>query len=237
EEDPALNLWFKRHLAAAAGLETKPYGETGPADPEKNVDIVTNPRDAVRRLSARMLLGWETGAAIDLETNMLKPEGDNSEIVSCSVCIDGAYTIAYPWTRRTADATREFVETGIPLIAGTLKFEDRWLRREFGRDLKLNWLFDVVNGAHVADCRGAITAVKFQGFVRFGYVAYDDQIKPYLVAPGDAKPNRIREFDLRKLLRYNARDALYEYHIFDSQTKEIGLCPPNAIPMIPRTIR
>ncbi len=70
--------------------------------------------------------------AIDIETNMLKPDGDDARIVACSFSTKlGTYS--YPWTSRTRQWTNTLIWSQTPFIASNLQFENRWFIKEFGQ--------------------------------------------------------------------------------------------------------
>lgn len=77
--------------------------------------------------------------------------------------------------------------------------------------------------AHVLDPRGGVTGLKFQSFVRLGTPDYSHHIRPFLESDGGGNSvNRIREIEIGTLLKYNAMDSLLEYHVGESQRKELG---------------
>ena len=218
QEDPALDLWWKKHLKAIAKLEGRPW-KTVP-DEASQVEVIFDPDKAARRIRSMMLLG-NPAAAFDYETNMLKPDGSDAEIVCCSISWEGRTTIAYPWAGEAIEATREFIRSKAKKIASNAKFEERWTRRILGCRVR-NWWWDTMLMAHVCDNRRGITSVKFQGFVRRGLPIYDAHIKPYLVSKGTGTPNRIKEVDLGKLLIYCGVDSKIEWDVAMLQRKELG---------------
>lgn len=220
ENDKALNLWFHRHLKRASKLSGKPWGAQPPPDLEKEVHCIFDTDEAARIIRSRMLLG-DLPAAVDYETNMLKPDHDDAEIVCCSICWEGRYTIAYPWAGKAIEATREFLRSNSPKIASNMKFEQRWTMKHLGCTVR-NWWWDTMQAAHVLDNREGITSIKFQAFVRLGLSVYDNHIKPYLKADGSNKLNRIREVDLKQLMCYCGLDSLIEYKVAMLQMQELG---------------
>jgi hypothetical protein len=72
--------------------------------------------------------------------------------------------------------------------------------------------------AHIIDNRFGVTGLKFQSYVRFGVLGYDDDVAPYLKAKDSNSVNRIMELaetkeGMRKLLLYNGIDSLMEYRL------------------------
>ncbi|MCK9457309.1 MAG: hypothetical protein M0R31_08460, partial [Candidatus Riflebacteria bacterium] len=111
-------------------------------------------------------------------------------------------------------------------IAANIKFEDNWLNVLCGIEVN-PWVFDTMQASHILDNRPGITSVKFQGYVRFGVLGYDEFVQPYLKSPDSNTPNRIKELtedkeSFRKLQIYNGIDSLIEYRLAMLQMKEIG---------------
>lgn len=210
-----LELWFKRYLAAAFSLNRRPWDMV--PDYRSKVNIITRVSDAADNIT---MTPKDVPVAFDYETNMLKPDSDQAQIVSCSMSI-GSETMAFPWTGDVIKAMRSFLRGNNPKIASNMKFEDRWTRRFFGRGAR-NWWWDTMLAAHVLDNREGITGLKFQSFVRLGAPSYDDYIKPFLKSKTSYTPNRIWEADLNELLLYNGLDSLLEWKVAMSQRKEFG---------------
>lgn len=214
EKTPVMGLYLERHLAAALRLKGKPYDGkieslegrvVSIQDPVRAAGLVARYADRARTI------------AFDYETTTLKPDGPNAEIVCCSVS-DGETAIAYPWVRKTAEATkRVLTNPKIRKIGSNIKFEDRWTRKHLGVEVA-NWFWDTVLGAHALENNTQekeIASIKFQAFVHLGVDSWDEKVAPYLKSKGNEKlgnaPNRIKEVDLPTLLKYNALDSLYEF--------------------------
>lgn len=157
--------------------------------------------------------------AFDYETNMLKPEGPNSRIFSCSICWKGKLTFAFHWSQRVAEAMSTLLQNDAPKIASNLKFEDRWTRAKLGHGVN-NWEFDTMLAAHWEDSREGITSLKFQSFVRLGFGTYNAHIESFLEGDGTMSPNRIHMISPEDLLLYNGLDSLLEYKLSRLQQKE-----------------
>lgn len=217
QNDRALDLWWERHLRAIARLECRPYG-SDVEDLTRNIELITKPSEAARRIRGIMLLG-DHPAAFDYETTCLKPELEGAEIVCCSICWEGRTTIAFPWAGEAIDATREFLRSKAPKVGANIKFEQRWTMEKLGCRVR-NWDWDCMQSAHVLDSRAGTTSVKFQQYVRLGMQEYDSGLRPYL-KENKRGLNRIKQVSLRELLRYCAIDSLVEYLISDLQKQEM----------------
>ena len=156
--------------------------------------------------------------SFDYETNCLKPEGEGTEIVSCSVCWRGRRTISYPFVGEAVEATSDLLKSSMLKIAANLKFEDRWTRVKLGHKVE-NWYWDTLLGAHILDNRSEITSVKFQAFVLLGQECYNKHIEDFLKPKKGNRFNRIRELDLTDLLLYGGLDSCLEYWIAMKQIK------------------
>jgi len=212
EKSKVLNRRFEEHIEAIANLESRPWDKV--PDYSKDVKIVYSPSDVPALLDK-----YRDGVvAFDYETNMLKPDSENAEIVTCSVCFEGKETIAFPWHGVAITAMSELLQRkGLRFVGGMIKFEDRWTRAKLKIEIGKAWLHDIVIGAHAiynASKVRKITSVKFQAFVFYGVDSYDDHIKPWLkTKKGGNAQNRIRELDMKSLLLYNGIDSLVEYKI------------------------
>jgi uracil-DNA glycosylase family 4 len=217
-EGPVARLWFDRHLEAAFNLVGRPWEEV--PDYRKQIRVILDPREA-----AAQIREWvdDGGAmAFDYETNRLRPDDADAEIVCASVCWRGRDTIAFPWAGEAVTAMSEFLRSSVPKVGANNKFEERWTRRILGHGVR-NWAWDTMISAHHLDCRNGITSVKFQAFVRLGLEEWSWSVAPFLKATDDKGVNKIHEIDMRTLLVYCGIDSLVEYLIAGQQKKEM-LC-------------
>ena len=216
-----LKIHFEKHIKAAVDLKGKPFDEI--PDYRKQITIVDKPSDAAKILRKMIQKGGTI--AFDYETDRLKPDNDESKIVSCAVCWNDKKTIAYDWQGEAIEATRELLHSPLPKIACNLKFEDRWTRKHFGKGVR-NWYWDTMLAAHVIDQRPAICSIKFQSFVLLGADSYDDHIKKYLIGEKGSEVNNIHRIDRKELLTYNALDAVLEYKVAMKQMDVLGYPKP-----------
>ena len=224
--DMVIERQFKSQLQAAIDIKGKPWDIV--PDLARDVKLVMDAKRAAKWL--RKAARQKTGAvAFDYETNMLKPEGGDARIVSCSVAWGREKPercIAYPWYGEAVKATRELLESGVPKIGANMKFEERWTHRILGCRVN-NWVWDSVLAAHVLDNRPGVTSVKFQGFVRHGIPIWNERIDPFLKSKGDSKVNQIiQNVAVKDLLLYNGLDSLIEFMISVDQIREMGRAIP-----------
>jgi len=161
--------------------------------------------------------------AFDYETNRIKPENANARILSCSVCFDGKYTIAFPWHGKAIQAVTVLLSSSIKKIAANMKFEERWTKQILGINVR-RFVWDTMIAAHLIDNRKHITGLKFQSFVYLGMPSYDNSIKAYMKSTEDGT-NTLHQINIRELLLYNGLDSLLTYKLYEIQ-KRIGTVIP-----------
>lgn len=223
--DPVLEKQFRDHVTGGLATQGVPWPNGVPQWAD-NVEHVMDPAKAAKWL--RKAATRQTGAiAWDYETNMLKPDFEGAEIISCAVAwgrTEPERCIAFPWHGEAITAMGELLRSPVPKIASNLKFEDRWTRMAFGHRVRA-WVHDTMLAAHVCDNRPGITSVKFQAFVRHGAPVWNDKTEPFLKSGKDARVNDIfEEISMKDLLRYNGLDAWLEFMVAVDQLKELA-CP------------
>ena len=222
--DPALRLWFKRHLKAAFRKKEQPW-KTIP-DYWKQVRIAYDAMEAACLLES-LMDDESSPIAFDYETNMLKPDSSEARIVSCSVAWhsyndNDVRAVSYLWRGEVIKATQELLRSNVPKIAANLKFEERWTRKMFGHGVR-NWIWDTMQAAHVLDNRTGITGLKFQAYVQLGQPPYDDKVALFFRSKGSNELNQIHKVPVNELLLYNGLDALLEFKLAEIQMKRLGI--------------
>ncbi len=219
--DPMLDLFFTRYLKNATGIRKRPWKEI--PDYKAAVKVIIDPDEAARELRVMIaFLSSKKPVAFDLETDRLKPDSKDAQIICASVS-NGTSTIAFPWHGKAIKEMRVLLHSVIPKIGYNLKFESRWLRKLHGWKIK-NWQWDGMLAAHVLDSRPEITGLKFQSFVLLGQGTYDDKIKKYLQGEGGNGKNTIRRAPLPELLTYCGMDSLLEYKVAQIQMEQLHGC-------------
>ena len=223
QDNPVLELWFKKHLENAIAKSSRPW---------KSVPIYS--RHVKIQLDPGMIDDFVSvwtdeypnePIAFDYETTCLKPDGPEAEIVSASIGWQAANEvrgIGFPWQGEAIPAMKKLLTSKVPKIAHNIKFEERWTMKEFGHGVR-NWKCCTMQDAHILDNRPGITSLNFQAFVQLGQEPYDRHIKPFLQSTGPGKPNRIKEIPMDELLMYGGLDALLTYHLAEKQMKDMGI--------------
>ncbi len=210
-----MDMLFKKHLSAAFELGDVSFKQKDWASMVEILYDADEIEDAVDEI-------LEAGgfAAIDYETNCIKPEWTNARIYSCSIS-NGKRTIAFPWIPATREITGKFLfDDRVHKISSNLKMEERWTQKEFGQGVRY-WGWDTMLAAHALDNRTGVCSLKFQAFVRMGILPWNEHIEPFLHS-GKSHFNRIQEISTRSLLLYNGLDALFEYELCMIQRKDFG---------------
>lgn len=196
------------------------------ANAEDCVHVVENENEAESVLAGLNEAGI---MAFDIETTGLKPYNKNShEIVSISFCnrLNEAWAMPFPKGGRGLKLLKRILQNPkIGKVAANMKFENNWLDVLHGIEVS-PWKFDTMQAAHILDNRPGITGLKFQSYVRFGVLGYDEDVSPFLKSPDSNTPNRIMELvrdkrSFRKLLLYNGIDSLMTYRLALLQMMEL----------------
>jgi uracil-DNA glycosylase family 4 len=176
------------------------------------------------------LLGIETDlAAFDYETTGIKPHAAGHRILSASIAYSPTEVVAFKMPEKKSDREPfiRFLKSDIPKIAQNYKFEDNWSVVRLKTEVN-NWVHDTMLESHVLDHRQGTTGLKFQAYVQFGVYGYDDDVSPYIEGEHKDKPgfNLLAKYientadGLRSLLKYNALDSFFEYHLALKQIED-----------------
>ncbi len=222
KENDVRQLLFERHIKAACELQGRPW------DPVPDWDkrlVVTLDTDKAAELVTDLMRSGKP-LAFDYETDRLKPDHKDAHIVSCAVS-NGRTSVAFPWMGDVIETVGHLLFDGnIPKIGYNISFEEKWSVKEFGYGVE-NWVWDGMLAAHTLDNRPDICAADFQAFVLLGVDNWKGPMEPYMKAKtragGNNAPNRVPEAPLPDLLRYNAKDALFEWFIAREQSRKMGV--------------
>lgn len=220
-EDPVLEMMFEDHLETALSLEHEARDFLTTSQLQNQVEVIQKERMIRARL--RDLLKAKGRLAFDYETTGLKPDRDEQRIVTCSCCLEGEDTFAFPTSgdKVMRLLSRVLRRPDLAKVASNLKFEERWTQAKMGHGVA-NWHWDTMLAAHLLNNQPGITSVKFQAFVHLGIEDYSSHIHPYLKADNANGLNRITELDQRDLLIYNGMDSLLEYMVMEKQLEVLG---------------
>ncbi len=192
---------------------------------EEKIEIITEPYAAIILLEGLSSFGTIDTIAFDYETTGKKPYRKGHEILSVSFSFDNkAY--AFPIFKDNPDFMKalRFVlaNKNIKKVGANILFEEMWTRVILGYKIK-NWIGDVLLQQHIIDNRSGITSLKFQIYVHYGIVGYDDTIKKYIKTKDKSSHsfNKMKECPLNELLYYNAIDSFFTLKLYKKHIKEI----------------
>lgn len=215
EKDKAYETIFKLDIKKA--LETLNVPMPKLIDDEKCIHF---PNDKELYSLLRKLNKSEVSEiAIDFETTGLKPHMKGHEIVSCAIAEepDFCYAFETPKNPRILGLLKEVLKNpAVKKIAANMKFEDTWSRVFLNTEIQ-GWVWDTMLAAHVIDNRRLISGLKFQVYVNFGIVQYNQYVEQYLKSKDDSLGgnafNSIHLIHKKDLLLYNGKDSLYELRL------------------------
>lgn len=227
ESNPEVEVIWKKDLRQAFATLGTPFP---PHLGEECVEILTTEEEGVQALR-EFLAATPPRLAFDIESTGLKPYDTAShQIVSIAFCAEAGRATAMPMP--TSRQGLRFLKRllrhpRIGKIAANMKYEHVWLATLHGIEVS-PWVFDTMQAAHVLDNRPGINSLKFQAFVHFGIVGYDDDIASHLRSGGGNTANKLPELVsnpafLHDLLLYNGLDALCTYHLAGVQMQALGL--------------
>jgi len=224
EENEVSVIWDNDLRQAFEKVETDFPKDT---NEEESIVILDDAEEILKKLNKETpdLL------AFDIETTGLKPyDKNNHKIVTISFCDswDSAYAVPFPEDKRNIKRLKKLLENpNIGKIAANMKYEATWMKILHGIEV-FPWSFDTMLAAHILDNRPKITGLKFQAYVQFGILGYEDYVNSYLKSPDSNTPNRIMELTrnkdaLKKLFIYNGMDSLLEYRLAVKQMRQLGM--------------
>ncbi len=157
--------------------------------------------------------------AIDYETTGLKPYLKGHKIVCVSIATseDSVNVFMVPEDSSRWEPLKKLLASKkVSKIAHNMKFEEMWSREYFGQSVN-NWAWDSMLAAHVIDNRSDITGLKFQTYVQFGNVGYDDEVSKYLKSVDTKNANAFNNVETlirtesgrQLLMKYCALDSLF----------------------------
>ena len=166
--------------------------------------------------------------AFDYETTGRKPHRKGHKIVAVSYS-DGETSRSFPLISPSVkEAWIEVLRNRrIGKIAHNFGFEQMWTEEILKTDIEgPRWC--TMLAAHGLNNKRS-TQLKFQTYINFGILGYDDEVDYYItsLSPGENPKsanafNRILEAPQDKVLEYNAVDSLVTHMLFEEQRKVKG---------------
>lgn len=204
----AICIWMKMAVAKAYQLlrrEVTPYVE-----PE--IKMISDSEDIKSEIEKAMSYKY---IAFDYETNTLDPETVGGKLLTASISYgngesepDG--TAAFYMTDPSVlKKWRELLKCPAKKIGANIKFEERWSLVNLNTPVN-NWYWDICVGARALDCQPGTAGLKYQTFVNFGVIGYDDCVKDFISDRADGF-NRLDQLDASNILLYNGLDSYFTY--------------------------
>lgn len=223
QDSPELETIWMKDLKRAIKKIDEPKWLTKP-DEEKSVHFID--------IEDLENINFGDMIAIDYETTGLKPYLKGHKIICASVANseDSVSVFMVPEDSNRWEPLKKLLASKkIGKIAHNMKFEEMW-SREYLKQPVHNWIWDSMLAAHVIDNRSDITGLKFQTYIHFGEVGYDDQVSKYLQSDDPKNSNAFNKVESliktesgRKLLmKYCALDSLFTFRLAKIQMKVLG---------------
>jgi len=223
QDSPELETIWMKDLKRAIKKIDEPKWPTKP-DEEKSVHFID--------IEDLENINFGDTIAIDYETTGLKPYLKGHKIVCASVA-SGEYSVSVfmvPEDSNRWEPLRKLLASKkIGKIAHNMKFEEMWSRGYLKQPVS-NWVWDSMLAAHVIDNRSDITGLKFQTYIHFGEVGYDDQVSKYLQSHDPKNSNAFNKVESliktesgrNLLMKYCALDSLFTFRLAQLQMKILG---------------
>ena len=230
--NPAVEKIFRRDFEFALDLLSyEPKVET------PKINCIYNEEGAIKVMHQILRLARDRKLllAFDYETTGIKPhnEGHSIRCVSLSYGYNDNYSFLFYMSERFLRCYKKIMlHPNIYKTAHNMKFEDTWTKVILGYR-PVNWVWDTMLNSHILDNRPGINSLKFQSYIHFGIVGYDEDIREYLESSGSANSkNRVYEAPVPKLLLYCGMDSALQYRLAIMQMKalnspilrEVGIC-------------
>ena len=223
QDSPELETIWMKDLKRAIKKIDEPKWPTKP-DEEKSVHFID--------IEDLENINFGDTIAIDYETTGLKPYLKGHKIVCASVASgeDSVSVFMVPEDSNRWEPLRKLLASKkIGKIAHNMKFEEMW-SREYLKQPVSNWIWDSMLAAHVIDNRSDITGLKFQTYIHFGEVGYDDEISKYLQSDDPKNSNAFNKVESliktesgrNLLMKYCALDSLFTFRLAQLQMKILG---------------
>ena len=184
--------------------------------------VITNAEDAIDVLK---LFQKEKRISFDYETTGKKPHRKEHKILCIGLSngiISYGFPIFYDNPVFLKELKRLLTNPFIKKVAHNLKFEESWTKNILGYNVK-NWHWDTMVASHILDNRTGVNGLKFQTYVNFGVVGYDNKVEPYMSTKdneniyGDNGLNKLDNFTIEELCLYCAQDAHLTDYLAEKQ--------------------
>lgn len=214
---------IRRDIHIAVNALKEPFK---PMKAESQCVRVLTPKAAAEELKKRIMDTTPRYAALDYETNCLKPYNDTAKLYSCAISESVDDSFAFMLDDTTIPLMREYWRTQhITKIAHNTAFERVWTMVKLGV-VPYKLVHDTMLMAHTLDNRPEKwLSIKFIAPMLTGCAIWNRHIEAYFEADkskyGEYAINCIDEIPQRDLLVYNAIDSLVEFRCFKVLVKHL----------------
>ncbi len=189
---------------------------------ESDVEVTV---DVDRAIEILKELNKKKMVAFDYETTGIKPHADGHKIL-CVSFSDGQVGYSFPmfgdrefrkWMKKLLTNKR------VKKTAHNFKYEEIWTREILGYKVE-RWELDTMLLAHILDCRTGITGLKFQTYINYGVIGYDDAVDKYMKSDDNKNANafnKLDQIDIRELCKYCALDSLFTYKLAEDLSRQM----------------
>jgi len=166
--------------------------------------------------------------SLDYETTGLKPHATGHQIACVSIAKSEKQAITFMMPGNKISLRRILANLSIQKMAHNIKFEETWSTVCLRQPVQ-GWDWDTMLAAHILDNRPGVSGLKFQGYVHFGILGYENEVASYLKA-ADSKNgnafNKVMELikdpvGKKELLTYCGVDTLLTYKLAALQKRII----------------
>jgi len=190
--------------------------------PEKDCVRILSEAEAIDQLRECIENPVKRFAALDYETNSLRPFNERAKLLSVAISESKDDSFAFMITDKVVPYLQEYWRTGqIMKIAHNSAFERMWTAVKL-RVLPRLLSIDTMLLMHVLDNRESkFLSIKFLAPMLLGSSAWDGIVSRYIDASREEKIkygsyaiNDMEKAPVRPMLTYNAIDSLVEYRVF-----------------------
>lgn len=220
---------FQRDIETFCNLvENNAHKNIKKVDYEQYTSVLTSYPDVIGLFNR--IIDNKIAITFDYETTGLKPfsKGHKAVLVGIAVSPTEAYAVPLQYKNMWTQEEYTEIERLWKIILGSpdikknnhnILFEDVWSYGIFGIRLRgVDW--DTQLGAHVMDNRRMYTGLKFQTYIHFGVLSYDEHIHKYLVSERKVSEyNTVEKAPFRDLAIYCALDCIFSYRLMLIQKK------------------
>lgn len=225
-EDPVLNKIFREQLKKIIGRIN-----TTQLKPHRDIFYTEDVKEAIDWV--KEAIKTAPHVTFDYETTGIKPHREGHRIASASIAFCNSDTgefkgYAFPFFNdpHFQEVWKKLLTGNVKKVAHKIDFEAIWTKEILGYWPE-NWMWDTCLAAHCLNSKQN-TKLKYQVFVEFGDLGFDEEIDKYIKGkrPGEDEKsknsfNNILEAPKKELLEYNAFDSLYSLQLFYRQGAQL----------------